>query len=307
MHKPILLILAAGMGSRYGGLKQVDPVGPAGETILDYSVYDAYQAGFRHLVFVIRQEHEELFRQEIIQNYPEDLLVHFAYQSLEDLPTGLEVPSGREKPWGTGHAVYAARQLLDQPFGVINADDFYGREAFEKLYQFLAAEQADQEHIIVAFPLIKTVSEHGTVSRGICQVSQEGYLEEVQERTAISPKGENAQYEDAEGHLHELSGQALASMNFWGFQPSIMAEVERSFPIFYEKEVRENPLKAEYFLPSIVSEMIEGNRGKVQVTTANDQWYGVTYKKDKEVVMSGIAQMTELGKYPSPLWQEEEN
>ena len=309
--KPILLIMAAGMGSRYGGLKQIDPVGSNGEIILDFSLYDAMLAGFERVVFVIKEENAEIFRELIDDRAGRHLDVKYAFQKIDDLPDGYEVPDGREKPWGTAHAVYAARDYIDAPFCVINADDYYGAGAFQTMYDFLEnlpEDNSSPEHYaMVAFQLDKTLTENGHVARGICEVTDDGILKKVTERTKIMwrPSGETrtpAFTEDDGETWSMLAPDTPVSMNFWGFGSSFMDAIADGFPEFLDKALSENPLKGEYFLPSVVTEKIESGEADVAVLRSQDQWYGVTYKEDKENVKDALQSMKDKGFYPDKLW-----
>lgn len=301
MNKPVLVVLAAGMGSRYHGLKQIDPMGKHGEKILDYSVYDAKRAGFETVVFVIKPEMEQAFEEAVGSHLREHIEVRYAYQTLDNLPQGFSVPEGREKPWGTGHAVLCAAQVIDAPFAVINADDYYGPHGYKLLFDLLCSDE--ERCAMVAYPLSSTVTESGHVSRGICKVSSEGFLQEVTERTWIEADGQNIGYSEDEGKTFTaLDPQAPVSMNFWGFPQSFLKRAQEGFPAFLEQAMKENPLKAEYFLPSIVSRMIHEENAKVRVLTSSDRWYGVTYQQDKETVVAAFERMSKEGLYPQPLW-----
>lgn len=305
---PILVIMAAGMGSRYGGLKQVDPVGPGGEVIMDYSLYDAYRAGFRRTIFIIRREHEEVFREAVVGHLPRDMKADFAFQDLRDMPGG-EVPYGRTKPWGTAQAVYAARGLVDGPFAVINADDYYGDRAFSLIYDFLAQDPGAgiPTHAMVAYKLNKTLTANGSVSRGVCQV-EGGYLARVVEHTRIFQEGEDGRSlvagEDGKDREILLAGDSPVSMNFWGFRPSFMGAIEDELLSFINKEVPENPLKAECYLPSVITRQLKEGDARVRVLTTDQAWMGVTYQEDKARVREGFTRKVEEGTYPSPLWRE---
>ena len=306
MNKPILVVMAAGMGSRYGGQKQVDPVGPKGEIIMDYSLYDAYQAGFRKVVFVIKEEMYQNFKEMVGKHVSQNMEVCYAFQKLDDLPEGFSVPQDRVKPWGTGHAVLAAREYIDAPFVVINADDYYGTQAFQKIYDFLKqAEDTDKQHFaMVGYQLMNTLSEHGSVARGVCQVGTDGKLEKIHERTKIVPQGDAAAYTEDDGKTWvPLSSETIVSMNFWGFTQSMVGALQKEFVEFLEKDVPGNPLKAEYFLPFVVNDLLAAGKADVKVLTSSDKWFGVTYKEDKPVVVAAIGKLTEDGAYPSPLWQ----
>lgn len=316
--RPILLVMAAGMGSRYGGLKQIDPVGDHGEIILDFSLYDAMLAGFERAVFVIKEENEEDFRKLIDGRAGKYLEVSYAFQKKDDLPEGFEVPEGREKPWGTAHAVYAARDYIDAPFCVINADDYYGSGAFQIMYEFLESIAEESEHAasteeqkelyaMVAFQLDKTLTENGHVARGVCEVKDD-ILQQVTERTKIMwrelENGRRAPaFTEDEGETWtELSPDTPVSMNFWGFGRSFMDAIREGFPEFLDTKVPGDPLKAEYFLPSVVEKMIDSGKAEVKVLHSGDQWYGVTYKEDKETVVNALQSMKDKGFYPEKLW-----
>ena len=306
MQKPILVVMAAGMGSRYGGLKQIDPVGKNGEIIMDFSVFDAMRAGFSKVVFIIKEELYADFRAVVGDRVSRYMPVEYAFQRLEDLPAGFAVPEGRVKPWGTGHAVLAARGHIDAPFVVINADDFYGAEAFAKIGTFLQQATADGEKshwAMGGYHLKNTLTENGHVARGVC-VEKDGVLDTIVERTHIERRAEGPAYtEDGGESWNALSEDATVSMNLWGFTQEFMADLERGFAAFLENEVPQNPLKAEYFLPFVVNDRIRAGAADVQVLKSGDKWYGVTYKEDKPVVMRALADMMESGVYPDPLWK----
>jgi len=293
---PTLVILAAGMGSRYGGLKQLDALGPGGHTILDYSVYDALNAGFDELVFVIRKSMEEDFS-ALVKRYGR-AQVKLVYQELDLLPPGFSVPEGREKPWGTGHAVWACREAVNQPFCVINADDFYGREAFRVMAEFLRQEDPQKaRYSMVGFSLEKTLSDHGAVSRGVCEVGPEGDLVSVTERTRIMRRGNAIVCRDEEGG--ELPGSVPVSMNFWGFTPTVFAGLEARFVEF----LRGAPgPKDEFFLPTAVDDMISRGQATVKVLRSREKWVGVTYREDRETAAARLSELTRRGAYPKRLW-----
>ena len=306
MKKPALVVMAAGMGSRYGGLKQLDPVGEHGQLIIDYSIYDARRAGFETVVFVIKPEIEASFRAGIGDRLSRAMEVKYVYQSLEDLPEGYRPPEGRVKPWGTCHAVLAARKAVDGPFAVINSDDYYGPEAFREIYDYLCAHPDGEkyEYAMVGYLLGNTVTEHGQVARGICRSDGEGYLQTVTERTHIEKDGADARFtEDGGATWERLPGDAVVSMNLWGFQPSFLREAERRFPAFLDRALAEDPLKGEYFLPSVVSALIDEGEARVKVLRSHDRWYGVTYQQDKPTVVAAIRRMTGEGLYPEELWK----
>ena len=306
MNKPVLVIMAAGMGSRYGGLKQLDPVGNHGQLIIDYSIYDARRAGFETVVFVIKPEIEEDFKRCIGGRVSKSMDVRYAYQLKEDLPEGYAVPSVRQKPWGTAHAALAARNVVDGPFAVINADDYYGPEAFQEIFSYLSAHEDGvlYEYVMVGYLLKNTVTENGTVARGVCEETADNFLTKVTERTKIE-KGEPPRYTEDDGQTWtELPGDTIVSMNMWGFTRSFLDEAWARFPSFLDKALAENPAKAEYFLPTVVSQLIDEGKARVKVLRSEDKWYGVTYREDKPTVVSAIAEKTASGLYPGRLWEE---
>lgn len=290
MEDPTLVVLAAGMGSRFGGLKQLDPVGPSGETILDYAVYDALRAGFGRVVFVIRRDFETVFREQIGARYVGRLSVDYAFQSLDHLPEGVTVPPDREKPWGTGHAVWCARAGVPGPFAVINADDFLGQDAFCQLAYFLANPDAD--HAMVGYRLGNTLSEQGAVSRGVCEVDAAGRLRRVVEHTGIHPTDVGS------GGL--FTGDEVVSMNCWAFQPSFWVALDRQWRAFIAERLAEP--RAEFYLPAAVSAEIEAGRCEVAVRPTSASWFGVTYREDKPIVQATLAKMVAAGDYPASLF-----
>ena len=305
MSKPVLVIMAAGMGSRYGGLKQLDPVGDHGQLIIDYSIYDARRAGFETVVFVIKPEIEADFKAAIGDRVSKAMNVKYAYQLKEDLPEGYSVPAGRTKPWGTAHAALATRNIVDGPFAVINADDYYGPEAFQEIYNYLSTHQDGEvyEYVMVGYLLKNTVTENGTVARGVCEETADHYLTQVTERTKIE-KGEPPRYtEDNGATWTDLPGGTIVSMNMWGFTRSFLDEALARFPAFLDKTLAENPEKGEYFLPTVVSQLIDEGKARVKVLRSEDKWYGVTYREDKPTVVAAIAEKTDSGLYPSQLWE----
>ena len=306
MNKPVLVIMAAGMGSRYGGLKQLDPVGNHGQLIIDYSIYDARRAGFETVVFVIKPEIEADFKSAIGDRVSGVMDVKYAYQLKEDLPEGYSVPPERTKPWGTAHAALSVRELVDGPFAVINADDYYGPEAFREIYTYLSQhpDGALYEYVMVGYLLKNTVTENGTVARGVCEETADRFLTQVTERTKIE-KGEPPRFTEDDGKTWtELSGDTIVSMNMWGFNRSFLEEAWKRFPAFLDKALAENPAKAEYFLPTVVSQLIDEGRARVKVLRSEDKWYGVTYREDKPAVVAAIAEKTAAGLYPDSLWGE---
>ena len=309
MAKPILVVMAAGMGSRYGGLKQIDPVGSQGEAILDYSIYDAYQAGFETTVIIIKEAIKKDFMEMVdsrLQNSPME--IRYAYQELDKLPEGYEVPEGRTKPWGTSHAVLCAKDVIgDAPFAVINADDYYGRDAFKVIYDYLASHSDDEKYnyCMVGYELGKTVTDNGSVARGVCESNEEGYLTSVTERTKIEKYEGGIHFTEDDGATWtDLADTTTVSMNLWGFTPSFVREIEARFPAFLDKVIGKNPGKAEFFLPSTVSELLAEDKAVVKVLHSPDKWYGVTYAADKPVVMAALKEMTDAGKYPDGLWSK---
>ena len=307
-NKPVLVVMAAGMGSRYGGLKQIDPVGNHGQLIIDYSIYDARRAGFETVVFVIKHEIEESFKAAIGDRLSKVIDVKYAYQELTDLPEGYTVPEGRVKPFGTAHAILAARKVVDGPFAVVNADDYYGPEAFKTIYDYLSNnpnQPGCYEFAMVGYLLGNTVTEHGHVARGVCVEDENNYLVSVTERTHIEKDGDNARFTEDDGQTWEpLSGNAIVSMNLWGLTNSFFTEAWDRFPAFLDKTLAENPLKGEYFLPSVISTLIAEGKARAKVLRSADKWYGVTYQADKPVVVAAIAEKTAAGVYPDNLWEE---
>ena len=306
MKKPTLVIMAAGMGSRFGGLKQIEPVSDKGEIILDFSLYDAVMAGFKKAIFIIKKENEEAFRALVDDRAGKYIGVEYAFQCLDDLPEGYFVPEGREKPWGTAHAVLAARRLADGPIAVINADDYYGPGAFQSIYQFLetACDSDKYDFCMAGYNIENTLTENGYVSRGVCQTSEEGLLREITERTKIQWQGDKIVYTEDEGATwQELPRGTVVSMNFWGFTQSMMKEMEERFPAFLDNALKENPMKGEYFLPGVVDQLIKEGKARVKVLRSQDRWYGVTYREDKDSVFSALQSMTDKGEYPDVLWK----
>ncbi len=298
MANPVLVVMAAGMGSRYGGLKQIDPVGPNGQIIMHYSIYDARKAGFRRVVFIIKEELLDAFR-ERIGNAAEKLMqVDYVFQSPDKLPEGCTMPEGRTKPLGTGHAIYCVRGVVSEPFAVINADDFYGAQAFQCLYDYLKDAQDDDKYryCMVGYRVENTLTENGTVSRGICEADENGYLADIVERTAIS-RDANGVISDPEAG--EIAEGTLVSMNMWGFTPSFLDELETGLRTFMTDELPKNPAKGEYYLPFAVDHLIQNGQATAKVLQTSAQWYGVTYKEDKPVVVDALRRMTEAGLYPA--------
>ena len=304
MKEPILVILAAGMGSRYGGLKQMDPIGPSGEVILDYSIFDAKRAGFKRVLFLIKHEIEADFKQMIGTHIEGQMEVMYGYQQLDMIPEGCEIPEGRVKPWGTGHAVLCCQDLIDAPFLVINADDYYGADAYRVAYETLVALEDDDKarYFMVGYELRNTLTENGSVARGVCSVNEAGCLTTVTERTHIISSCDGPLYTEDGQTYHRLPEDTPVSMNMFGFTPSLLDEMRRTFPAFLRETVPANPLKAEYFLPGVVNAMLDRDAASVRVLTCRDRWYGVTYREDKPQVMAALRRMADEGLYPTPLW-----
>ena len=299
MAKPVLVIMAAGMGSRYGGLKQIDPVGPDGQIILDYSVYDAHRAGFERVVFIIRPELEQAFEDAIGRKARRFMQVDYAYQTLDRLPEGLHVPEGREKPLGTAHAV------AGMPIAVINADDFYGADAFRKMYDYLSAAQDDGKYryCMVGYRVENTLTENGTVSRGVCTADENGMLVSIVERTAISREadGRIVYAADGDAPAGEIPAGTPVSLNLWGFTPSFLPSLDDGLRRFFAEKLPANPMKGEYYLPFAVDELIQAGKATAKVLATTARWFGVTYREDKPAVCAAIAEMTAQGEYPADL------
>ena len=301
-HEPTLVIMAAGMGSRFGGLKQMTPVDEEGHFIIDFSLYDAYQAGFRRVAFIIKREIEQTFRETIGARMEKWFHVDYVYQELDRLPEGFAVPEGRRKPWGTAHAVACCRGVVEGPFAVINSDDFYGRGAYEAIYRFLTENKAPHHYAMLGYQLRNTVTEFGSVARGVCHV-QDGMLLDITERTKIFKRGQDAAYtEDGETFV-PLSGDSLVSMNFWGFTPEILDEIWAAFPAFLAENLPANQEKCEFYLPTFVGSRLAEGKVRVRVLPCMETWHGVTYKEDLDSVKSAIGQLKREGKYPARLWE----
>lgn len=307
MKKPVLVIMAAGMGSRYGGLKQIDPVDDQGHIIMDFSLFDAVKAGFEKVIFVIKKENEKDFKEVIGDRIAKVMQTEYAFQNIDDIPSPFTVPEGRVKPWGTAHAVLSCRELIDSPFVVINADDYYGRSAFAQLYDYLVSHEDGEkyQYAMVGYVLENTLTENGHVARGVCLTDENSHLAEITERTRIERKGDETAYTEDDGATwHVIPAGSIVSMNMWGFTSGFMKELEAGFSPFLEKGLQENPLKCEYFLPSVVDRLITEDKAEVTVLKSFDRWYGVTYKEDKQTVMDAIAKMKADGLYPQKLWNE---
>jgi UTP-glucose-1-phosphate uridylyltransferase len=304
MIKPTLVVMAAGMGSRYGGLKQIDPVGPNGEIIIEYSIYDAVKAGFGKVVFIIKEEMLEQFKDSIGRKIEGVVETVYVFQKLDMVPEGYNVPTERAKPWGTAHAILCSKNNVNTPFLVINADDFYGATTYKLIHDYLVNLKDNKElyqYSMIGFKLENTLTENGHVARGICQVDNSGYLTEIKERTEIKKFNDGAKYHEDEETWVQIPTGSTVSMNTWGLTPSIFEELEKRFPIFLE-ENKNQILKAEFFLPTVVDNLIHENKAKVRVLTSEEQWYGVTYKEDREIVKAAIKNLVDKGLYPVNLW-----
>ena len=304
MAKPVLVVMAAGMGSRYGGLKQIDPVGCCGEAILDYSLFDAHEAGFETAVIIIKEAIKKDFMDTVgkrLQKCPME--IRYAYQELDKIPAGCEIPVERTKPWGTSHAVLCAKDVIgDAPFAVINADDYYGKEAYREIYQYLC--QGTGDFCMVGYRLGNTVTENGTVARGVCDVDTKGFLTKVVERTKIGTYAGGIHFTEDDGATWEdLDADTPVSMNMWGFTPAFLEEIEQDFPRFFKEDVPKNPAKAEMFLPMTVGQLLQAGKYRVKMLRTADKWFGVTYAADKPVVVAALQEMTDKGMYPKGLWK----
>ncbi len=305
-EKPVLVIMAAGMGSRYGGLKQIDPVDEQGNIIIDFSIYDAVKAGFGKIVFIIKKQIEEEFKKSIGERIAKYVEVEYVYQELDKIPSEFSVPEGRVKPFGTGHAILCAKDVIHGPFAVINADDYYGRHAFEEIYRQLTTIEDDDKYryAMVGYQLPNTLTENGSVARGVCVVDEKKNLVTINERTKIEKHGDKAEYTEDDGNTWKtLPNKSLVSMNMWGFTQSIMNELDNRFVKFLKEELIANPLKAEYFLPFVVDELLQEGKATVTVLETPDVWHGVTYKEDKPCVMAAIKELKDSGMYPDILWK----
>lgn len=299
--KPTLVVMAAGMGSRFGGLKQMTPVDPQGDSILHFSLYDAHRAGFGKVVFIIKKEIEKDFKEKVSKNLDKYFEIAYVEQELDRLPAGFSVPAGRERPWGTAHAVLCAKDEISGPFAVVNADDFYGRGAFEAIAGFLSAPHAENEYAMVGYRLRNAMTDNGSVARGVCEISG-GYLTGVTERTHIEKRGNDAAYTEDGKTFYPLSGDTVVSMNLWGFSPRILTEIESRFPAFLRENEEKNPLRCEFYLPTVANAQIQEGTAKIHVLNTTETWYGVTYREDLAFVQEAIAKMREEGKYPEILF-----
>ena len=304
--KPVLVIMAAGMGSRYGGLKQIDPVDADGHIIMDFSIFDAKRAGFEKVVFIIKKAIEKEFKAGIGDRISQYMDVAYVYQEPDVLPEGYTVPEGRVKPFGTGQAVLCCKDVVNGPFAVINADDYYGVHAFQEIYRYLTEYEDDKKYAyaMVSYILSNTLTDNGYVSRGVCEMDAEGYLTGITERTHIERRGDGAVYTEDDGATwQDIAPDTLVSMNMFGFTASMLRELEERFPAFLEKGLKENPLKCEFFLPSVVGELIAEEKAAVKILKSEDRWHGITYKEDKAEVVQAIANLKAEGIYPQHLWK----
>ena len=305
MEKPTLVILAAGMGSRYGGLKQIDPVDDKGHKIIDFSIYDAVRAGFGKVVFIIKKENEKDFRECVGDAVSKHIAVDYVFQELDKVPEGFQIPEGRVKPWGTAHAILCCKDVVKEPFAVINADDYYGRSAFDELYKFLTTHEDDEKYryAMVGYQLGNTLTDNGFVARGICVTDDDGYLVEIAERTKIVKTEKAAAFTEDDGETWtEVALDTPVSMNMWAFSPSIIGELQAAVDRFFAEEVEKNPLKSECFLPIEVDKLLKAGKATVEVLHSADKWFGVTYKEDKPFVMESIRNLKDAGVYPDVLW-----
>ena len=305
MEKPILIVMAAGMGSRYGGLKQIDPIDEEGHIIMDYSIFDACRAGFEKVIFVIKKENETLFRERIGDRVSKSMEVAYAFQTLDNIPEGYKMPEGRVKPWGTAHAVLSCEAEVNGPFAVINADDYYGSNAFSLIYDYLSGHEDDDKYrcAMVGYRLKNTVTENGSVARGVCLLGADGTLAGITERTRIEKRENGIAYSEDDGNSWvALAPDTVVSMNLWGFSGGVMKEIAKRFPAFLNEALTADPLKGEYYLPAVANSLVAENKATVQVLISPDKWYGVTYREDKPDVVAAMRRLREEGHYPVRGW-----
>lgn len=306
MKKPALVIMAAGMGSRYGGLKQIDPVDAQGHIIMDFSIYDAIRAGFDKVVFIIKRENDQDFKETIGNRLGHFIKTEYVYQEINNLPEGYQVPEGRVKPFGTGHAVLCGKAVIHEPFVVINADDYYGSHAFKMIYEYLTSHEDDEKYryAMVGYVLENTLTENGHVARGVCETDENDYLTGIKERPRIERKGSQVAYAEDDGESWvPISADSTVSMNMWGFSESMLPELQNRFQTFLDENLETNPQKCEYFLPTVVNQLLDENKATVEVLKSLDKWYGVTYKEDKEFVVNAIQTLKDNHVYPKFLWK----
>lgn len=300
--EPILIIMAAGMGSRYGGPKQIDPITTEGDIIMDFSLYDAYQAGFRRVAFIIKSDFEEKFRAHIEKRAGKLFKTYYLHQEVTDIPSGYSVPEGRTKPWGTAHAVLSAREVIDAPFAVINADDYYGQEAFSKIYDFLSSTADATHHCMVGFKIENTLSLNGSVARGICK-AEDGFLADIEEHQDVIREVDGViRGTNTKGIRHDIDDGTPVSMNLWGFSMEFLNVMKENFPVALDKILLEDPMKGEYYLPACIDSEVKAGSATVKILSSGDKWFGVTYKEDKKDVVNKFAEMKNEGKYPRQLW-----
>ncbi len=305
--KPVLVVMAAGMGSRYGGLKQIDPIDQYGNIIMDFSIHDAVEAGFEKVIFIIKKAIEKDFKENVGKRMESRVQVEYVYQEIDKVPEGFQIPEERVKPWGTGHALLCCKDVIDGPFAVINADDYYGKSAFKEIYNQLSSHEDDEkyQYAMVGYKLYNTLTENGHVARGVCSTDENSKLTDIVERTRIEKQGEGAAFTEDDGKTWtELPEETLVSMNLWGFTASFLQELEQRFAKFLENNLPVNPLKCEYFIPFVVDELLKENKAEVTVLKSVDRWYGVTYKEDKEMVVKAIQGLKDEGKYQEKLWED---
>ncbi len=304
-NKPVLVVMAAGMGSRYGGLKQMDPIGSNGELIIDFSLYDAYLAGFETVVCIIKKEIENDFKALMNNGAAKKMNILYAYQEVENVPAGTSVPSERTKPWGTGHAVLQVKDMISGPFAVINADDYYGREAFASVYDYLctAEDKETYDFCMIGYSIENTLTENGHVARGVCNQTEEGYLSDIQERTKIQKNNGLIQYTQDDKNWTTIPEGTLVSMNFFGFTQSFLEELDHRFPEVLKTILQTNPVKGEFYVPLVVGELVKEKKARVKVLPSKDQWYGVTYREDKPLVVAALNEKKKTGEYPENFWR----
>jgi len=307
VKEPVLVIMAAGMGSRYGGLKQIDPLNSEGDLIIDFSVFDAIRAGFKKVIMIIKKENEKDFRERISNKIEPYIQVEYVHQSIDSLPAGYDVPLGRRKPWGTGHAILSCIDVINQPFAVINADDYYGSSSFVKIYDFLSGQTKEgcRHHAMIGYILENTLTDHGHVARGVCEIDENNMLTAINERVHIVKRNGHVDYSEDNGKSYiTIPENSIVSLNIWGFDESILSDLKDGFVKFLDRELVSAPLQCEYYLPNVVGELLKEGKADVKVLRSEERWYGVTYKNDKALVSSAIEDMKRSGKYPRTLWDD---